>query len=121
MSTSRTTVVNVYRDAYDVYIGRPGKGQDGFWGNPFSTQSRDPAFLVRTHDEAVDMHAKWLQTQPHLLAKIPELRGKRLGCFCAPRRCHGDNLATLADKDHPDNALLVRRDESQTYVDGFPI
>ena len=27
---------------------------------------------------------------PHLLARLPELLGKRLGCWCVPhRRCHG--------------------------------
>lgn len=122
MTQPRTTVVNVYRDEYDVYIGRAGRGQDGVWGNPFSVRTLDPAFRVGTHDEAVDRHAAWLPTQPHLMARLHELRGQRLGCFCKPqKRCHGDNLAALADADHPDNALLVRQDETKTYFDGFPI
>ena len=36
--------------------------------------------------------------QPALLAALPELRGKRLGCWCAPQACHGDVLAQLADQ-----------------------
>ena len=31
----RSLVVNLKTDPYDVYIGRPGKGQEGPWGNPF--------------------------------------------------------------------------------------
>jgi len=31
------------------------------------------------------------------LARLPDLRGRRLGCFCAPQACHGDVLARLAD------------------------
>ncbi len=30
-----TRVVNIRKKAYDVYIGRAGKGQDGYFGNPF--------------------------------------------------------------------------------------
>ena len=30
-----TTVVNLFKNKYDVYIGRAGKGQDGYFGNPF--------------------------------------------------------------------------------------
>lgn len=29
--------------------------------------------------------------------RLPELRGQRLGCYCAPLPCHGDVLAALAD------------------------
>ena len=28
-------MVNIRKEAYDVYIGRAGKGQDGYFGNPF--------------------------------------------------------------------------------------
>ena len=34
--------------------------------------------------------------QPELLAALPELAGKTLGCWCAPKACHGDVLARLA-------------------------
>lgn len=30
-----TRVVNIRKEAYDVYIGRAGKGQDRYFGNPF--------------------------------------------------------------------------------------
>ena len=33
-----TTVVNLRREAYDVYIGRPGKGLSGPFGNPYRVE-----------------------------------------------------------------------------------
>ncbi len=37
----------------------------------------------------------WLRTQPDLLAALPELEGKVLGCWCSPQECHGDVLIRL--------------------------
>ncbi len=40
---------------------------------------------------------QWLADQHHLLRALDELRGHDLVCFCAPRACHGDLLARLAN------------------------
>jgi hypothetical protein len=86
-------VVHNKREAFDVYIGRPSK-----WGNPFSHKDGTLAeFRVGSRDEAVDAYRDWIATQPDLLADLPELRGKVLGCWCAPQRCHGDVLVELAN------------------------
>jgi len=84
-----TTVVDCRRETYDVYIGRPGK-----WGNPF--------IIGRDGDRAavICMYRHWIVQQPHLLAALHELHGKRLGCWCHPQPCHGDVLAELADALH---------------------
>ena len=83
-----TTVVHVYKSEYDVYIGRPSK-----WGNPFSHKAGTLAnFLVDSQEAAVDRYREWILTQPALLAALPELKGKRLGCWCKPAKCHGDVL-----------------------------
>jgi hypothetical protein len=81
-------VVHCKRDAYDVYIGRPSK-----WGNPF-TVGKDG-----TQEEVVKMYAVWVLAQPELMAALPELRGKVLGCWCAPKLCHGNVLMDLANKE----------------------
>lgn len=87
-------VVHNKREPFDVYIGRPSK-----WGNPFShiDEGTLAQFYVPTRDEAVAAYAKWIKTQPELLAALPELRGKVLGCWCAPKACHGDVLAAMAN------------------------
>jgi len=34
-----------------------------------------------------------LPSRPDLLARLGELRGKALGCWCAPLACHADVLS----------------------------
>ncbi|MDE2425668.1 MAG: DUF4326 domain-containing protein [Elusimicrobia bacterium] len=36
-----TKVVNIYKEKYDVYIGRAGKGKDGYFGNPFKLSKEE--------------------------------------------------------------------------------
>ena len=75
----------------DVYVGRPSK-----WGNPFPLPNH------HSHEERIKVIEKyklWLQTQPNLLAALPELKGKTLGCWCAPLPCHGDVLAELSNEE----------------------
>jgi len=86
-----TTVVHCKRSKFDVYIGRPSK-----WGNPFPL-AKGASALDRA--AAVDAYEKWLCAQPQLMASLHELRGKVLGCWCAPKACHGDVLARLADEE----------------------
>ena len=85
-----TRVVHCKREKYDVYIGRPSK-----WGNPFKLYPGDDRAEVLARYEA------WLRQQPHLMASLHELRGKVLGCWCAPKLCHGDVLAKLAEEVSP--------------------
>ena len=76
---------NVSRKMIDVYIGRPSR-----WGNPFNlTASTDRREVIRKY-------AQYLLGRPDLLRDVGQLRGKVLGCWCAPQRCHGDVLARLA-------------------------
>lgn len=87
-----TRVVHCKREPYDVYIGRPSK-----WGNPFSHKPGTLArFQVATVAEAISRYEEWVKEQPHLMAALPELHGKVLGCWCAPGPCHGDVLTRLA-------------------------
>lgn len=79
-------VVHSKRQPYDVYIGRPSK-----WGNPFAI-GRDGNRV-----EVIEKYRQWVQEQPELMAALPELAGKVLGCWCAPQMCHGDVLVALSD------------------------
>lgn len=81
---SETVVVHCKRDAYDVYIGRGSK-----WGNPFR---------IGVHGDRIEVIRKyedWIYGNQELLDSLHELRGKRLGCYCAPKPCHGDILVEL--------------------------
>jgi len=77
-------VVNIRKDKYDVFIGRPSK-----WGNPF--------FIGKdgTREEVLKKYKVYILNTPELLKQLPELKGKVLGCYCKPLPCHGDVLEEL--------------------------
>ena len=79
-------VVHCKRKPYDVYIGR-----GSIWGNPYVI-GRDG-----TRDEVIAQYREYLLSRPHLLARLPELKGKTLGCWFSPNACHGDVLVELAE------------------------
>lgn len=83
-------------EPYDVYIGR-ANGRYGLprskWANPFSLR---PGASNAERHEVIECYRAWLLDQPELVAALPELRGKILGCWCAPKPCHGDVLVELA-------------------------
>lgn len=78
-------VVHCQRNKYDVLIDR-----SGMWGNPFLL-GRDGG-----RDEVIAKYRAWLIRNPALMARLPELAGLTLGCWCKPEPCHGDVLAELA-------------------------
>lgn len=89
-----TSVVNLRTASYDVYIGRAGRGKHGYFGNPFTVAQhgakaielfRDSYFIPRLEKDAT------------FRARVLALRGKRLGCFCKPKPCHGDVIAAWID------------------------
>jgi hypothetical protein len=80
-------VVHCKRSQYDVYIGRPSK-----WGNPFEI-GKDG-----NRQDVIEKYRAWIMMQPDLLSQVHTLKGKILGCWCAPLPCHGDVLVDLASK-----------------------
>ncbi len=85
-----TRVVNKNRKCFDVYIGRGSP-----WGNPFVIGEHG------TREEVIAKYRTWIQTQPALMKALPRLKGKTLGCFCAPLPCHGDVLVELIEQCTP--------------------
>ena len=79
-----TRVVNLRHEEYDVLIARPSK-----WGNPFQI-GRDGS-----REQVITLYEIHLRRRPDLLAALPGLAGKRLGCHCKPEACHGDVLVKL--------------------------
>ena len=82
MSVYATKIVNLKVESYDVYIGRAGKGQDGYFGNPF------PIGTFWSRERAIRMYAPWfaqeIERDPEFRRRVLTLNGKTLGCFCAP-------------------------------------
>lgn len=86
-----TKVINLYKESYDIYIGRAGKGKDGYFGNPFKllpTESRGA-----TIERYKQYFYNRLETDPEFKQKVLQLKGKTLGCFCKPNPCHRDVIA----------------------------
>lgn len=91
-------VVHLHKDSFDVLIDRTTP-----WGNPFShKQGTRARWHVDTRDDAVNDFSRWVRYSDHaeaqwIRAHIHELRGKTLGCWCSPKRCHGMILAQMAN------------------------
>ena len=93
----KTTVVNKYQASYDVYIGRGSK-----WGNPYSMKNKSD----KERNKVCDLYEEYFWVT-NLCYDVKELRGKTLGCFCKPKRCHGDFLADLANMDQEELDELI--------------
>ncbi|WP_431040924.1 DUF4326 domain-containing protein [Streptomyces sp. P1-3] len=98
----RTTVVNLkgHRDdpeyADVVYVGRTMRR--GGWdldASPLACPFRPGP--DGTREEVVERYRAYLLERPELLALLSSLRGRRLGCWCVPERCHAEVIAELAD------------------------
>jgi len=98
-----TRVVNLRRELCDVYIGRPGQGHSGPFGNPI--RAGEPCAECRiTHDHAretipcfAQYFARRVVNDRAFREAVLALRDQRLGCFCAPAACHGDVIAAWLD------------------------
>ena len=88
-----TTLVNLNKEPYDVYIGRGSK-----WGCPYTIIKDRPTLakeIVDTKEEALSKYKEYVLASPELMNSLDELYGKVLGCFCKPDKCHGDILLEL--------------------------
>jgi hypothetical protein len=82
-------VVHCKKEPYDVYIGRPS-----FWGNPFIVgKFGDRERCIQAYRELILADERMVQKAKD------ELRGKVLGCWCAPKACHGDVLLEIANSN----------------------
>ena len=63
------------------------------FGNPFFLDSDGD------RDQVCDGYIEYYKHKRSLHVKAKDLKGKVLGCHCAPLRCHGDFLKTIADEN----------------------
>ena len=107
-ASHRPKVVNVRTTKEPCeYIGRSEEfGGPTKWGNPYIIGTDG------TREEVVAKHEEWFLSDKEikhegfpfsnkeLRSQLQELRGKNLGCHCAPRPCHGDLYLSLANTNN---------------------
>jgi hypothetical protein len=80
--SKKTRVVNKKKEPWDVYIGR---------GSAFGNR-----YIIGkdgTRKEVIAKYRKWfvkMLRKDRFHRAVMKLKGKRLGCFCKPKACHGD-------------------------------
>ena len=80
---------------YDTYIGRK-ETKGGWnltwskWANPYRVGPDLP-----TPRHVLEKYEAYVRNKPELMGALHELAGKRLGCWCKPKPCHGDVLVKL--------------------------
>lgn len=87
-------VVHCKREPFDVYIGRAGGRRTGAFGNPFTFDSETDRHEAIARFEVYAR--KKIAFDPAFRDAVKALHGKTLGCWCAPKACHGDVLLKLA-------------------------
>jgi hypothetical protein len=95
-----------YPEAGAVYIGRPGRGTPGPWGNPVALNRMCPrCHRIHTRSDVFaallcyeEILRNRLLHDPEFARSFDDLRGQTLACFCSPKgglslsdeiRCHG--------------------------------
>lgn len=86
-----TFLVNINRARCEVYIGR---------GTPFGNaykigENGDRDEVIRLY--RIDFFER-LKRDPEWKKKVDSLKGKVLGCHCAPLACHGNIIIDYLDK-----------------------
>lgn len=90
-----------------VYIGRVGKGESGYFGNPYAVgeKCRRCGVVHNAGGETFPCYELYLNEraslEPEFRRAVEQLRGKFLwcpgGCKRRDEPCHGDVLAAYAD------------------------
>ncbi len=99
-----TKVVNIHKEKFDVYIGRAGKGNSGYYGNPIKIDKDNKCFLCgNIHSSAgstLDCYKVYfmhrIDTDEIFKKRILGLKDKTLGCFCGDN-CHGNVIKEYLD------------------------
>jgi len=86
------------QDENNIYIGRKRivfingtryPPDDSPWANPFKIG------INGDRSQVIEKYENYIRNNPLLLNRINELKGKCLGCWCAPEPCHGDVLLKI--------------------------
>lgn len=91
-------VVNLRKTSeYDVYVGRAGHGQDGYFGSPFLLEPcEERGSTLLRYKKYFDERIK---NDEEFKRRIMKLAGKRIACFCKPNACHADIIAQYVNSN----------------------
>ena len=73
------------------------------WNNPFSMKVCND-----DRELCVQKFKDYIQSKKEFIDSLHELKGKNLGCWCYPQKCHGDVLIELINK-HCKDADIVHQ------------
>lgn len=113
-----TKIVNLNKEPYDVYIGRSGRGTDGYFGNPHPVYNPSKSWTFckicnceHKKGEAIAAFRKdfliRIEEDAEFRRRVSELRGKKLGCFC-DGICHGDVYKEWLDSDEKPLEKIIK-------------
>jgi hypothetical protein len=77
-------------EPYDVYIGRGSP-----FGNPYKHGYRN-----ENCDNYEIYFRSRIKNNSHFKSLVLKLQGKTLGCFCKPKRCHGDTIVKYLEEQY---------------------
>ena len=83
-------VVNLRKEKYEIYIGRPS-----IFGNPFSIAKYGREECIEKYKE---YFYRRIKDDKRFREAVLKLKGKTLGCFCKPEICHGDIIVDYLNK-----------------------
>jgi hypothetical protein len=94
----------LYKEEYDVYIGR-----GSIFGNDFTHLDKEKTkakMQVPTREEAINCYKEvfyWkINYDPYFKEQVLKLKGKILGCYCKPKKCHGDIIVEFLENYNGD-------------------
>lgn len=92
-------------DPQNVYIGRRGvvfvekeryPPKDSIWCNPYKIgKDGDRNEVIQKYEAYI---RNKINANPEMKSELEKLRGKNLGCWCAPEPCHGNVLLNILNE-----------------------
>ena len=72
------------------------------WGNPYIIG------VDGDRNEVIEKYEKYIRSNTILMAELPKLENEVLGCFCEPKKCHGDVIVKLLKERRVLNDSKIR-------------
>lgn len=113
-------VVNIRKEEYDIYGGRPGNGiQYAPYGNPHAVGEKCKICgVVHKRGEAIPLFEEYFYSEQGIeLRELVEKNikpGMRIGCFCKPKKCHCDIIADYVNNGYK-RPVKIKHEEVPTW------